>query len=252
VVTTFPQYINNPAGMKNAVISHREMYRQLYSAKLDTIYLRENGKIDFVVYKSGNDYIIHMKIPSEKIEDFYYDVVLQFSPSGLGKDLSTSIKDYGVRFFSNDPSFMYTFTHAFHKNDLLIKDLMPKISKTALKKNADERNPDNQVGYVKSFYFAYLIMENKSLFSKIRLDSMSNPYDKKKLLADVEDQETKVSERESAKPKKKPKKSEEELPDEEVRKPGVSPVSNKAKPTTRVTTTPKTARVGKTKRTKRI
>ena len=65
--TTFDQYINNPQGMKNAVISHREMYRAMYSAKLDAIYVRESGKIDFIVYKSKKDYIIHMKIPSEAI-----------------------------------------------------------------------------------------------------------------------------------------------------------------------------------------
>lgn len=238
--------------MKNAVISHREMYRQLYSAKLDTIYIRENGKIDFIVYKAKTDYYIHMKIPSETIEGFYYDVVLQFTPSGLGHDISTSIKDYGVRFFSNDPSFMYTFTHAFHKNDLLIKDLTPRISKTALRKNADERNRDNQIGYVKTFYFAYLIMENKNLFSKIRLDSMAQPYDKRILLDSVEDQETKVSERIEAKPKKKPKPP-EQLPDEEVRQPGhVTPKTKRTKLVSKAPTTKTTPKTPKTKRTKRI
>jgi hypothetical protein len=187
------------------------------------------------------------------IEDFYYDVVLQFSPAGLGKGLSTSISDYSIRFFSNDPSFMYTFTHAFYKNDLLIKDLMPRMSKTALRKNADEKNPDNQIGYVKVFYFAYLIMENKSLFSKIRLDSMSIPYDKKKLLADVVDQDTKVTERQEQKPKKPKKDKSAELPEEETRKPGnATPRIKRTSGVTKTPVTKRTPKTGKVKRTKRI
>ena len=249
--TTFDQYINNPQGMKNAVISHREMYRAMYSAKLDAIYVRENGKIDFIVYKSKKDYIVHMKIPSEAIENFSYDVVLPFRPPNAAVELQPNITNYNVRFYSNDPSFVYTFAHAFRKNDLLIKDLEPRMSKEALKQVAKEKNPDNQIGYVKSLYFAYLIMENKNLFAKIRLDSMSNPYDKKELLSNVEDADTKIRERQEAKPTPKKKDKSNQLPEEEP--PKTNERITKRSPVTKlVTKTPKTASVKKVKSTKKV
>ena len=60
---TFDDYIKNPAGVKNAVYSHREMYRNLYIGKLDKILLRETGKINYTLYsdKSNNQYYVHMK-----------------------------------------------------------------------------------------------------------------------------------------------------------------------------------------------
>ena len=238
--------------MKNAVISHREMYRAMYSAKLDAIYVRENGKIDYIVYKSKKDYYIHFKIPSEVIDNFYYDVVIQFSPPNAATELQANISKYNARFYSNDPSFVFTFAHAFKKNDLLIKDLEPRMSKEALKQVAKEKNPDNQIGYVKSLYFAYLIMENKNLFAKIRLDSMANPYDKKELLSNVEDADTKVRERQEAKPTKKSikKAKQEQLPEEEP--PEQKHITKRSPTSTLVKKTPKVASVKKVKTTKKV
>ncbi len=42
---TFDQYINNPMGIKNAVFSAREMYKELYTKKLNVILVREVGKV---------------------------------------------------------------------------------------------------------------------------------------------------------------------------------------------------------------
>ena len=75
---TFRQYIQNPMGIANAVISNREMYRQLYTGKLDKIMVREMGHIDYKLYVGKKKYYIHFKIPSEIIEKFYYDVVIEF------------------------------------------------------------------------------------------------------------------------------------------------------------------------------
>lgn len=163
---TFDEYIQNPMGKDNAVISNRTMYRNLYQSKLDRILVREAGKIDVKTYHDGKRYLCYLKIPSEVIKEFYYDVVIEFTPpKGI---TGTDLKKYNVRFYSNDPSFAYTFTYAFRKNDLLIKDLEDKLSKKALKNPAKEKNPHNQVGYVKSLYFAYLIMSKRGYFSKLR------------------------------------------------------------------------------------
>ena len=163
---TFDQYIQNPMGISNAVFSNRNMYRNLYISKLDKILVREMGKVDYTLYKSKSKYYIYMKIPSEAITKFYYDVVIEFSEPKEKKLLDSTISNYNVRFYSNDPSFVFTFAHAFIKNKLFITELKDVMSPEAIKKAAVEKNPSNQVGYVKSLYFAYLIMKRENIFNK--------------------------------------------------------------------------------------
>ena len=74
---TFDQYIQNPMGIANSVMSNREMYRSMYSMKLDAIMVREMGKIDYKLYKDKNSYYAYIKVPSEVVEKFYYDVVIE-------------------------------------------------------------------------------------------------------------------------------------------------------------------------------
>ena len=191
---TFDDYIQNPMGKDNAVISNRNMYRDLYKSKLDKILVRENGKIEHHCYSIGLKYMCYLKIPSEVVPNFYYDVLIEFSPS---KKLvgSGSLKDYNVRFFSNDPSFVYTFAHAFIKNGLFINNYQDKMSEKAIKEVAKEKNPKNQVGYVKSLYFAYLFMQSRGLFSKLRY---VDPYSEVIVKKGIDPADKKIRDRKEA------------------------------------------------------
>lgn len=165
---TFDQYIQNPMGVKNAVFSSREMYRNMYTVKLDAIMVRESGKANYFLFKDNERYIALIKTPSENLDNFYYDVVIEFTPSGKKSQNSKTLNDYNVRFYSNDPHFVFTFMHAFLKNGMFFTDLSDKMSKEAIEQKAKEKNPNNMVGYVKSIFFAYLIMKRFSLFNKNR------------------------------------------------------------------------------------
>ena len=191
---TFNDYIQNPMGKDNAVISNRSMYARMYQTKLDKILVREAGKIDIKAFKSKSKYICYIKIPSEIVPKFYYDTVIEFNPPE-GISLDGSLKNYNVKFYSNDPSFVYTFAHAFIENDIFIKWLTDKMSKEAVKKVAVQKNPQNQVGYVKSLYFAYLIMNKRGYFSKTRY---TDPYTQESLKKEIEDADKKLQEREDA------------------------------------------------------
>lgn len=163
---TFDQYIQNPMGIKNSVISNREMYRNMYVLKLDAIMVREMGKINYFLYVDNNKYYAYIKVPSEVVEKFYYDVIIEFTPA-KGAKPSKSLKDYNVRFYSNDPAFVYTFAHAFIKNKMFITEYSDKMSREAIKNRAKIKNPMDTVGYVKSLFFAYLIMKRFNLFEKV-------------------------------------------------------------------------------------
>lgn len=197
---TFEQYIQNPMGVANSVISNREMYRVLYTKKLDQILVREIGylnRMEYHLYKDSKRYLAYLKIPSEAIPNFFYDVVIEFTePEKKDKKLiGNSLKDYNVRFYSNDPSFVFTFTHAFLKNDMFIKELSDKMSKKALKERADEKNPHNIVGYVKSLYFAYIIMNRKDLFNRIKY---TETFNLKTLKVKITEADIKIKQRQDA------------------------------------------------------
>ena len=191
---TLQQYIHNPAGSKASVISNRKMFEDLYRDKWGKIMTRENGHVDYKLYIDKNRYIAHLRIPSEAIDKFYYDVVFLFSGVGTAKRLDQC----EVRFFSNDPSFNYTFAYAFKKHDMCIKELESRMSKTALKKRPLEKNPDNAIGYVKSFYFAYIYMSEKGLLNLAKFKAEAEKMNWKIFTQIVELTDDKVAARQEA------------------------------------------------------
>lgn len=202
---TYTQYINNPLGEKSSVITNRGMYQKLYRDKLDKILLREGGKVKYTLYKNKDNYYVHFKIPSEVVDKFYYDTIIEFYTDDGIKAKSSSLKDYYVRFYSNDPAFVYTFGHAFITNKIFIEDLLPKMTKEAKDLVAKEKNPKNLVGYVKSLFFAFLLMNDYGLFSKTLYDKTAEAYSKTKLLKEVEHAKEKIQKRQEEEQKLKKK-----------------------------------------------
>ena len=196
---SFRQYIDNPMGKRNAVFSQRELFKKLYTEKFDKVFLREAGKINFVLYidKKKDQYIAHIKVPSETVKDFYYDAVILFYTNDAEKHSSPSLQDYNIKFFSNDPAFVFTYLHVFLKNDLLIEDLKSKCSKMAIKKFPKEKNPYGVPGYSKILYFAFLFMKMKNLFAKTAYQN-GTQYSAKKLAANVEHSDKKIADRQEA------------------------------------------------------
>ena len=190
---TLPEYIRNPSGGRT--FTQRGMYQDYYSKKFDALLLRENGKFDYKTYKDGKDYILYIKIPSETVEGFYYDIVFWFTPKDNDAELSVSLDNYNVKFFSNDPAFIFTYANVFVKNNFLIEDLKDKIGSKALKKEPTVTNPNKIVGYVKTFYFAYLYMKSKGLLNKNRFEQGSKRYFKTPFRIQVQNAQTKIDKR---------------------------------------------------------
>ena len=197
---TFQQYIDNPMGKRNAVFSQREVFKNIYTEKFDKVFLREAGKINYTLYmdKKKDQYIIHIKVPSETVKDFYYDAVILFYTNDAAKRSSPSLQDYFVKFFSNDPAFVYTYLYVFLNNNLFIEDLKPKSSKLALKNKHKEKNHYGVTVYSKILYFAFLFMKSKNLFAKHFYSSYGVNYTAKKLLDNVEHTDKKISDRQEA------------------------------------------------------
>ena len=196
--TTFQNYIDNPMGKGSTVITkdRRDMYKNSYSQKYGAVLLRENGYFDHALYydKNKDRYFIHMKVPSESISKLYYDVVIEFYPIDISNNTEPHVKNYGVKFFSNDPAFVYTYAYVFDKNDMIIKELKPKISKIAFKQAPTTRNPYELPSYVKSIFFCYLYMKDRSLFNKFAWKQNSRPFVVSYLLRDIKHSDDKLAE----------------------------------------------------------
>ena len=196
---TFEDYILNPMQKQGKVFNAtmREAMRNSYKAKFDNVLLREAGKIDYYKFrdKKNNIYYILIKVPSEIVPDFYYDVVLKFFAGSDVEDAGRTLNRYNMQVYSNDPSFNFTYAYVFKQNNLVIKELEPKLAKLSRTKAPIETNPDEQIGYVKSLYFAYLYMKQRGLFNATIGWADAEPYSKSRLLELVQSADTKIEER---------------------------------------------------------
>ena len=196
------QYVINPMGRHNAVlsVSTREHLRNEYKKKYDAVMMREHGIMQHVFYKDlkNNVYVAHFKVPSQTINDFYYDVVFEFRTNSDVKEAGQNLFEYNCKFFSNDPSFVYTYAYVFKKENLIIDQLKSKLGKKANTTSADIRNPGNNVGYVKSIYFAYLYMKSRQYNVLDNFKAVAVVMSKRNLRSDVEDAETKIRQRQES------------------------------------------------------
>lgn len=192
---TLKEYMANPSGNKSSVLTNRQMYEDLYQGKWGEIMTRENGHVEYKLYHTKNEYVAYMKIPSEVVPEFYYDVVFKMV---LKDSSSRTLENAIIQFFSNDPAFNFTWAYAFNKHGLCIKELEKKMSKTALRLPPKEKNPDKTVGYVKSLYFGYIYLKSKGLLNKLRFETEAEKLDWKLLNKLIRNTDDVVKEREDA------------------------------------------------------
>lgn len=190
---TFEEYINNPLQARFGAYT-RELYRASYSKRLDAVLVRVNNHINYNMYKDEKtgSYYLYIKVPSEVVKDFTYDVVIRFVRPNHDVDFDKNLKTYDVQFFSNDPAFAYNMAYTFKSHKMFIEDLAPKALKMSLTTKPTVTNPNNQIFYCKSLYFAWLIAKEKGLLAK---EKYTEKYDRKRLLDQIEETRSKIDRR---------------------------------------------------------
>ena len=140
--------------------------KTMYMNKLNEIILRENKMPDVAVYVNKDEYWFYVSVPDAKVHGIYYDVVLQFKPKSTAQLENKTIKAYDVKFFANDPGFIFYFAYVFNKESMIISSLKHKLNTLALTKAPEKTNPELNIRYCKTIYFAYLIIEKLNLYDK--------------------------------------------------------------------------------------
>lgn len=157
------EFLNNPTG-KGSVIPGKGAILDDLDRRYKSLLTR--GDFEVKVYKNKNNIYYHIIIKTEDTErENDYDIVLEFIPNKQNKNDST-VKNFDIKFFSNCPSFVYTYAYVANLNKLLITSLSNKYDKKILKYPPVSRNPHLMMGYEKSIYFACkFLMENNMLIN---------------------------------------------------------------------------------------
>lgn len=227
-VITFKYFLNNPIG-QDAQAMHYNLIRQEYTRKYNELMKRK--KIEIAgVYKIQQSYFLHLLIPSESSRDNNYDVVIEFYDEKNNLKYEPTINKYSVRFFSNCPSFVFTYAYAYKSNNLLINELGNKFNDLVLSQEPKIKNPSQITNIDKSLFFALLFLYNnlhyqyKSVYESTRFD-MSKDFSE--LYNKIRNSDEILLEIEKAKIKEKKNKEEE-------RKNNEISVKNKIKKETRL------------------
>ena len=96
--------------IKLNIKSQLEKYREKYEALI----AKKKLVVDYYRIMPSKTAIIWVKVPSQSLDKFYYDVLIQLTPV----DGATKFEDCEVKFFSNSPSFVYGgYAYIFYHMD---------------------------------------------------------------------------------------------------------------------------------------
>ena len=177
---TLEGFLNNPIGKGTSILPNREIIINDFKRR-HKIMNDKGKKFDVNVYHNEvtDNYFFHILVPSETERNNNYDVVLQLSPPKLQTGIikPSTIDKYEVRFFSNSPSFVFTYAHIMHNNDMLVSFLAKKYNKLVLRKEPVVKNPTGVILYEKSIVFAILtLLEKSDYMSRTYLKGIKKPH----------------------------------------------------------------------------
>lgn len=165
-------------------------------------YIATEHDITVKAFKENKDYFIHAMIPSKTNDKYgsdtiYYDAVIQLIPPNFGWQNNDNIRDWDVKVFCNNPSFMFNFTYVYHSKNALIKLPNGYYSKLALKHKPKVRNPLLLLGIDETLWFTVMYMDKHKLFDRSNIDNLCSSnigYTTKDLIKVLSTQENKLKE----------------------------------------------------------
>jgi hypothetical protein len=161
---TLSEFIFSPfnnAGNLQRDNRYDAMYRKFISE--NKIYVKATTKIE-------DSYYYLIKIPSESQKDskVEYDVVIRFFTDNERDKKSENLRNYYIQFFSNSPSFIYTYAYIYNKRGYLVDTMYRKLDANYIDTPPTKTNADMTLTYDKSIYYAcrYLSSNQFELLGK--------------------------------------------------------------------------------------
>ena len=150
------EFLNNPAG-KGATVLNISAVKDKFTERYNSIV----SDIDYSIYIVKKDVYFLVNIPSS-VKGIKYDILVKFEPTS--KSTGKSLSDMSMKIFSNSPSFLYTYAHAYDVQGLFIKECKRKLSSQMLTDIAKSKNPYGILSYDFSVFAAlHFIVSNDYL-----------------------------------------------------------------------------------------
>ena len=181
---TIEEYIENPMGKGSTAIANKNLIKNDLNERYKKL-LEKHSDFKHKRMKVGNDYYVHIKIPSESKRENTYDIVIRLSSmndSAFDKD--NTLKRYYMSVFSNCPSFVFTYAYVYNKYEMLIPELRYKFADIVFESNPSVKNPGEIINYEKSIYFACKYLKEHSMmlfkgsYSHISPEVLKNYFSK--------------------------------------------------------------------------
>ena len=146
-------------------------------------YAKERMKrLDHLTFiENEASYYLYFQVPSESRGNTY-DVVIHFYTSNESIVRESTLRNYNVRIFSNNPVFAFRFGHANFIQGLLIDFLADKLGRDILENRAEKYNPKDAIGFCHIFYFVgKFILDHPRYFDKTFLQNGALKFNPQRL-----------------------------------------------------------------------
>lgn len=157
---TLKEFYENPLG-KAAHAMQYNMTRAQFNNRYDAMYKAgKQVKVINAAIENGH-FLVHLIVPSESERENTYDVVIDFFG---GDPFAPGLDGYKVRFFSNCPSFTYTYANVYDREGMLISEMKDLYEKEIFKKDPKEKNPAHIMNIDKSLFMALIFLTRNRNF----------------------------------------------------------------------------------------
>lgn len=163
---TLEEFLKNPAGKGSNAIVGRELILQDLEDRYYRLLERKDRKRQFkhrTFYNKEKDtYYVHVLVPTESSErENNYDVLVVFSPpETVNVENDSGLQRYHVKYFSNMPSFTFTYANVFYNNDWLVDGTEKKYDEKVIELPPNMRNPFYSTSYEKSIVFSLMYIRD--------------------------------------------------------------------------------------------
>ena len=195
VAMSISQMVSNPTGKYSAFVASRARIK----AQLDTIFIQNLRKYRKQFYavpyvdEITKNIIFYVAVPSEEfaINRIRWDCVVE-----IEYDASKSLDNRNAKFFSNSPSFIFTYAYVFNQENLLPNFIKVKMPTECLTQPPVIRNPIESRGFDKILYQALKYLLIGGCLSKDYIDKYKqrwNTITRAQLIVRVADTQRLVS-----------------------------------------------------------
>lgn len=191
---TLSEFLQNPSGKGSGMVASRELIVKSLTEKYYKLLKKSDGKLPHTIYKAGENYIFHFKIPSETYDKLYYDTVLEFSPVDDQSKKDTKIINYQIHFFSNSPAFVFTYAYVVYHSNMMVDRLMEKFANEAINHAPTVRNPVEVLGFEKSCYWAAMFIKENDLNTKSIMDERLSSWNEGSFIKSIASDHDKLAE----------------------------------------------------------